>query len=48
MDGWKMNFLLGRPMFRGYVSFREDIPMNHIKKVSPNKKHPFVSSPQTE
>ncbi len=23
MDGWKMNFLLGRPIFRGYVSFRE-------------------------
>ena len=25
MDGWKMNFLLGRPIFRGYVSFREGI-----------------------
>ena len=23
MDSWKMNFLLGRPIFRGYVSFRE-------------------------
>ncbi len=23
MDGWKMNFLFGRPIFRGYVSFRE-------------------------
>ena len=23
VDGWKMNFLLGRPIFRGYVSFRE-------------------------
>ena len=23
MDGWKMKFLLGRPTFRGYVSFRE-------------------------
>ena len=23
MDGWKMNFLLGWPIFRGYVSFRE-------------------------
>ena len=25
MDGWKMNFLLERPLFRGYVSFREGI-----------------------
>ena len=24
MDGWKMYFLLGGPIFRGYVSFRED------------------------
>ena len=23
MDGWKMNFLLGWPNFKGYVSFRE-------------------------
>ena len=23
MDGWKMSFLLERPIFRGYVSFRE-------------------------
>ena len=23
INGWKMNFLLGRPIFRGYVSFRE-------------------------
>ena len=23
MDGWKTSFLLGRPIFRGYVSFRE-------------------------
>ena len=23
MDGWKMNFLLGKPIFRGYVSFLE-------------------------
>ena len=23
MDGWKTTFLLGRPIFRGYVSFRE-------------------------
>ena len=23
MDGWKTSFLLGMPIFRGYVSFRE-------------------------
>ncbi len=23
MDGWKITLLLGRPIFRGYVSFRE-------------------------
>ena len=23
MNGWKISFLLGRPIFRGYVSFRE-------------------------
>ena len=23
IDGWKMSFLLGRPIFSGYVSFRE-------------------------
>ena len=23
MDGWNTRFLLGRPIFRGYVSFRE-------------------------
>ena len=23
MDGWKTTFLVGRPIFRGYVSFRE-------------------------
>ena len=25
MDGWNTTFLLGRPIFRGYVSFRESI-----------------------
>ena len=25
IDGWKTSFLLGRPDFRGYVSFREGI-----------------------
>jgi len=23
MDGWNISFLLGRPIFRGYVSFTE-------------------------
>ena len=23
LDGWKMSFLMGRPIFRGYVSFRK-------------------------
>ena len=26
MDGWNTTFLLGRPIFRGYVSFREQLP----------------------
>ena len=25
MDGWKMSFLLGRPIFREYVIFREGV-----------------------
>ena len=25
MDGWNTSFLLGRPIFKGYVSFREGI-----------------------
>ena len=25
MDGWNTTFLLGMPIFRGYVSFREGI-----------------------
>ena len=28
MDGWNTTFLLGRPIFRGYVSFREGIWSN--------------------
>ena len=30
IDGWKMNFLLGRPIFRGYVFFKECISLHHI------------------
>ena len=29
MDGWKMNFLLGNHICRGYVSFREGKPDDH-------------------
>ena len=28
MDGWNTSFLLGNPIFRGYVSFREGKPFN--------------------
>ena len=28
MDGWNTTFLLGRPIFRGYVSFREGSSIN--------------------
>ena len=30
MDGWKTALLLGRPIFRGYVSFREGIEQNEL------------------
>ena len=30
MDGWNTSFLLGRPIFRGYVSFREGIYIYYI------------------
>ena len=30
MDGWNTTFLLGRPIFRGYVSFREGKPLINI------------------
>ena len=29
MDGWNTTFLLGRPIFRGYVSFREGTWKTH-------------------
>ena len=32
MDGWNTTFLLGRPIFRGYVSFRECIDLFAKKK----------------
>ena len=30
MDGWNSSFLLGRPIFRGYASFRECTCYTHI------------------
>ena len=49
MDGWKMNFLLGRPIFRGYVTyvgFREgnSIPL-HPWHQRPPPKNPFRIPP---
>ena len=36
MDGWKITYLLGRPSFRGYVSFREGrTPPNLLGWFSP-------------
>ena len=43
MDGWNTTFLLGRPIFRGYVSFREgtvdgsEIRNNHLDVKFPVK-----------
>ena len=39
MDGWNTTFLLGRPLFRGYVSFREgmSVKMVGFSKFSPGK-----------
>ena len=35
MDGWNTSFLLGRPIFRGYVSFREgNISSYPLKKAT--------------
>ena len=35
IDGWKMKFLLGRTIFRGYVSFRECNCSNCLSKKKP-------------
>ena len=35
MDGWKLSFLLGRPIFRGYVSFRGCNPLKKEMTVMP-------------
>ena len=36
MDGWNTTFLLGRPIFMGYVSFREGKPLKFARKSSLN------------
>ena len=44
MDGWKTSFLLGRPIFRGYVSFRECTcfsPEMEVKNMSTTSCHKF-------
>ena len=49
MDGWKLIFLLGLPIFRGYVSFREGIVLHHangffvVKVISRQALRPAVS-----
>ena len=40
MDGWKITFLLGRPIFRGYVSFREGICWTNLRLIGHNKQPP--------
>ena len=35
MDGWNTTFLLGRPIFRGYVSFREGSSPGYPNHSSP-------------
>ena len=39
MDGWNTTFLLGRPIFRGYVSFREGMPSQSGKMFIHPKKN---------
>ena len=40
MDGWKITYLLGRPSFRGYVSFREGhwYELSYFSRLSNPKK----------
>ncbi len=42
MDGWETIYLLGRPSFRGYVSFREGT--SHIQHRKKNTKKPLRTS----
>ena len=42
MDGWKISFLLGRPIFRCYVSFREGKPSNQSKVLNPQRWFPPI------
>ena len=45
MDGWNTTFLLGRPIFRGYVSFREGNTNKQKKRTTTNTKHHDNSVP---
>ena len=39
MDGWNTTFLLGRPIFRGHVNFREGMPQNDWDIFPRNPQH---------
>ncbi len=49
MDGWNTTFLLGRPIFRGYVSFREGILyklfVSRVGPVNYHRTHSRVDQP---
>ncbi len=45
MDGWNTTFLLGRPIFRGHVSFREGI--THLKNVKISRPRDRIHPPST-
>ncbi len=44
MDGWNTTFLLGRPIFRGYVSFREGREKKKKKNAALMQQVDLVSS----
>ena len=52
IGGWQTTFLLGRPVFNGYVSFREDsldlpkLVLFERASVFWHAKHPYVSPPE--
>ena len=48
MDGWKMNFLLGRPILRGYVSFREVSTNINLPVLFGSKRLPTRVLPQID
>jgi len=42
MDGWNTSFLLGTPIFRDHISFREST--NHNINITPSTIHPMFPS----